>query len=83
MRAKERLRPSLNSSCRWQTRLSQELDDLSQGMEATTDRKVWKEIEERMGILRTTLKKAEASVAESKDHLKESQIREEEAHQGD
>ena len=52
-------------------------------MEAAADGKVWKEIEERMGILRTTLKKAEASIAENKDHLEESWIREEEARQGD
>ena len=52
-------------------------------MEAATDRKVHKEIEERMGILRTALKKAEALIAENEDHLEESWIREEEAHQGD
>ena len=40
-------------------------------------------IDERMGIVRTALDKAEASVAENEDHLEESQIREEEAHQGD
>ena len=82
-RAKERFRSSLNSSHRWQTRLLQELDDLSQGMEADVDRKVRKEIEERMGILRTALKKAEASITENKDHLEENRIQEEEAHQGD
>ena len=82
-RAKERFRSSLNSSRRRWTRLSQELNDLSQGMEAATDRKVWREIEERMGILRTTLKKAEALIAENEDHLEESWIWEEEAHQGD
>ena len=50
-RAKERFRSSLNSSCcRW-TRLSRELDELSQGMEGATDRKVHKEIEESMGVL--------------------------------
>ena len=52
-------------------------------MEAAADRKVRREIEERMGVLRTALKKAEASMAESKDHLEESRIQEEEAHQGD
>ena len=36
-----------------------------------------------MGILRTALKKIEASIDESKDHLEESWMREEEAHQGD
>ena len=36
-RAKERFRSLLNSSCRWRTRLSQELDELSQGMEATAE----------------------------------------------
>ena len=36
-----------------------------------------------MGILRTALKKVETSIAESKEHLKESQIREEEACQED
>ena len=56
---------------------------MSQGMEGAADRKVCKEIKERMGVLQTTLKKAEASMAKSEDHLEESQIREEEAHQGD
>ena len=50
-RAKEKFRSSLNRSHRRQTRLSRELDDPSQGMEAAMDRKVQKEIEERMGIL--------------------------------
>ena len=45
------------------------------------DRKLHKETEERMGIFQTNLKKVEASMAESEDHLKESQMREEEAHQ--
>ena len=57
--------------------------ELSQGMEATVDRKVQREIEERMGVLQTALKKAEALMAESEDHLEESWIWEEEAHQGD
>ena len=52
-------------------------------MEAATDRKVHKQAEERMGVLRTALKKVEASMAESEDHLKESQMREEGAHQED
>ena len=52
-------------------------------MEGAADRKVDTEIEERMGILQTALKKTEASMAKSKDHLEESQIWEEEAHQGD
>ena len=47
------------------------------------DRKLHKQTEERMGILRTALKKVEASMAESEDHLEESQMREEEAHQED
>ena len=50
-RVKEKFRSSLNRSHHQWTRLSQELDDLSQGMEAATDRKVWKEIEERMDVL--------------------------------
>ena len=48
---KERFRSSLNSSHWWWTRLSRELDDLSQGMEATVDKKVQREIEERVGVL--------------------------------
>ena len=51
VRAKEKFWSSLNSSHHWQTRLSQELKEMSQGMEAATDGKVWKEIEERMSIL--------------------------------
>ena len=52
-------------------------------MEAAVAKRVHKETKARMGILRTTLKKVEASMAESADHLKESQMREEEAHQED
>ena len=36
-----------------------------------------------MGVLRTALKKVEASMTQSEDHLKESQVREEEARQED
>ena len=82
-RAKERFRSLLNSNHHRWTRLSRELDELSQRMEGTADRKVHKEIEERMGILQTTLKKAEAPMAKSEDHLEESWIQEEEACQGD
>ena len=79
--AKERFRSTFNSSCRQWARLIQELDELSQGIEAAADRKLHKQTEERMGILQTALKKVEASMAESEDHLKESWMREEEAHQ--
>ena len=82
-RAKERFRSLLNSSCHQWTRLSQELDELSQGREAATDKRVHKETKARMGILQTALKKVEASMAESEDHLEESQMMEEEAHQED
>ena len=47
------------------------------------DGKAQKEIDERMGVVRTALDKAEASVTENEDHLEESQIWEEEARQGD
>ena len=82
-RAKERFRSSLNSSLRQQTMLSRELNELSQGIEPTADRKLRQQTKERMGILRTTLKKVEASMTESEDHLEESQMREEEACQED
>ena len=82
-RAKEKFRSSLNRSLRQWARLLRELDKLSKGLEAATDRKARKEIDERMGIVRTSLDKAEASVAENEDHLEESRIREEEAGQGD
>ena len=82
-RVKGRFRSSLNSSRRRRANLLKELDDLSQWIEAATDRKLRKETEARMDILRTVLKKVEASINESKDHLEESRMREEEAHQGD
>ena len=82
-RVKGRFRSSLNSSHHQRATLLKELNDLSQGIEATTDRKLSKETEARIGVLRTALKKVEASINESEDHLKESQMREEEAHQGD
>ena len=82
-RVKERFRSTLNSSCRRWARLTQELDELFQGIEAAVDRKLHKQTEERMGVLQTTLKKVETSIAESEDHLEESWMREEEACQED
>ena len=82
-RAKERFRSLLNSNHCWWAKLLQELDELSQGIEAAVDRKLHKETEIRMGVLRTALRKVETSINESKDHLKESQMREEDAHQVD
>ena len=82
-RAKDKFRSSLNRSLCLQARLLRELDKLSKGLEAATDEKAQKEIDERMCIVQTALNKAEASVAENKDHLEESWIQEEEAHQGD
>ena len=81
--AKEKFRSLLNRSRCWWTRLSQELNELSQGMEVAADRKVQKDIEERMNVLQTSLNKVEAVVAENENHLEESWIQEEEAHQGD
>ena len=82
-RVKGRFRSLLNSSHHQWVNLLKELDDLAQGMEAAADRKLCKETEARMGILRTTLQKVEASINESEDRLEESRIREEEAHHGD
>ena len=50
-REKEKFRSSLNRSLHWWARLLQELDELSKGLEAATDEKAWKEIDERMGII--------------------------------
>ena len=82
-RVKERFRSSLNSNRHRRAKLLKELDELSQGIEAAVDKKLHKETEIRMGILRTTLRKVETSISESKDHLEESPMREEEAHQVD
>ena len=82
-RAKERFRSSLNSSHRRWAKLIQELDELSKGIEAAVDRKLRKETETRMGVLQTTLRKVDTSIDESEDHLEESQMREEDAHQVD
>ena len=73
----------LNSSHRRRARLTQELEELSQEIEAAADKKLRKQTEERMGILQTALKKVEASMAKSEDHLEENRMREEEAHQED
>ena len=82
-RVKGRFRSLLNSSRRQWAKLLQELNELSQGIEAAADRKLRKETEARMGVLCTALKKVEASINESEDHLEESQMREEEACQED
>ena len=79
-RVKERFRSSLNSSCHQQAKLLQELDELSKGIEAAKNRKLCKETEIRMGVLQSILSKVETLINESKDHLEESWMREEEAH---
>ena len=78
-RAKERFRSSFNSNQCWRAELLQELNELSQGIEAAVDRKLHKESEIRMGVLRTALRKVETSINESEDHLEESRMREEDA----
>ena len=77
-RAKGRLRTSLHSNCCQWAKLLKELDNLSKGFKAT--RKPHKETEIRICVLRSTLTKVETLISESEDHLKESWIREEEAH---
>ena len=82
-RAKKKSVSSLNRSlCQW-TRLLEELNELSKKLEAAKDKKVWKEIDERMGVIQTALEKAEASIAKNDACLEESRIREEEARHGD
>ena len=82
-RVKERFRSALNSNHHQWAKLLQELDELSQGIEAASDRKLRKQTEERMGVLQTALKKVETSIAKNEEHLEESWMREEEAHQED
>ena len=82
-RVKKKSVSSLNRSLCWQPRLLEELDELSKRLEAAKDKKVWKEIDERMGVIQTALEKAEASIAKNETCLEESQIWEEEAHHGD
>ena len=82
-RAKEKSRSSLNRSFRRRARLLEKLDELSKRLEAAKDRKVWKKIDERMGVIQTALEKAEASITKNEAHLEESQIWEDEAHHGD
>ena len=43
-RVKGRFRSSLNSSCRQWAKLLQELDELSQGIEASADKRIHKEL---------------------------------------
>ena len=82
-RAKKRFRSSLNSNRHQWAKLLKELDELSQGIEAAVDKKIHKETEMRMGVLQTALRKVKTSKNESKDHLEESLMREEDAHQVD
>ena len=82
-RVKERFRSSLNINLRRWAKLLRELDELSQGIEAAMDKKLHKKTELRMGMLQTSLRKVKTSINESEDHLKESWMRKEEAHQVD
>ena len=82
-KAKEKFRSLLNRSlCQWAMLLG-ELNKLSKKLEAAKDRKVWKEVDERIGVIQTVLNKVEASIARNKAYLEESLIQEEEACQGD
>ena len=82
-RVKKKSVSSLNRSlCQW-ARLLEELDELSKRLEAAKDKKAQKEIDKSMGVIQTAFEKAEASTAENKAHLEESQIQEEEACHGD
>ena len=84
MRGRRRgFRSSLNSNHHRWAKLLKELDELFQGIEAAVDKKLRKETELKMGVLRTILRKVETSINESKDHLEKSWMREEEAHQVD
>ena len=82
-RANKKSASLLNRSLSRRARLLEELNELSKRLEAAKDKKVQKEIDERMGVIRTALEKAEASIAKNEAHLEESRIREEEAHHGD
>ena len=74
---------SLNRSLCWWARLLEELNELSKRLDATKYEKAQKEIDERMGVIRTAFEKAEASIAENEACLEESQMWEEEACHGD
>ena len=82
-RVKKKSVSLLNRSPHQLARLLEELDELSKRLEAAKDEKAQKEIDKRMGVIQTAFKKAEASIAENKARLEESQIREEEARHGD
>ena len=82
-RVKKKSVSSFNRSLRQQARLSEELNKLSKRLEAAKDKKVQKEIDERIGVIQTALKKAEASTAKNEAHLEESQVWKEEARHGD
>ena len=82
-RAKKKTMSSLNRSLHRRARLLEELDELSKRLEAAKDREVWKEIDERMGVIRTALEKGEASIAKNEARLEESQIQEDEVRHGD
>ena len=82
-RAKEKSTFSLNRSLHWQTRLLEELNELSKRLEAAKDKKVQREVDKRMDVIQTALEKVEASIAKNETRLEESWIWEEEAHHGD
>ena len=79
-RAKKKTMSSLNRSLCQRARLLEELNELSKRLEAAKDKEVQNK---RMGVIRTALEKAEASISKNEAHLEESQIQEEEAHHGD
>ena len=82
-KARKKSVSSLNRSLYQWARLLEELDKLSKRLDAAKDEKAWKEIDERMGVIRTVFEKAEASIAENEACLEESQIWAEEACHGD
>ena len=82
-RAKKKSVSSLNKSLNWWAKLLEELDELSKRLDATEDKKAWKDVEERMGVIHTALEKVAASITQNEAHLEESQIQEDEVCYGD
>ena len=69
---------ALNKGLDQQARLLEELDKLSKSLDAAEHQQAQKEIEEKMSILHTALKKVEASIPKNDACLEESQIWEDE-----
>ena len=71
----------IHQCCNRRTKLCDELDAVSRGLEATSDRRAHKELEQRLTAIQTSLNAVEAYISKFENLIEECRMVEEEVHQ--